>query len=76
MAAPATLPALLNTLTDSLATATDSLSSTANLAPPSDGISLLDTKNELLLSYLHNLVFLIILKLRHHSSSPSYSRAE
>ena len=76
MAAPATLPALLTTLSDSLATATGFLPSTANLTPPSDGISLLDTKNELLLSYLHNLTFLIILKLRHQSSSPSSSRAE
>lgn len=68
MAAPATLPALLTTLTDSLTSATSSLPSTANLAPPAEGISLLDTKNELLLSYLHNLVFLIILKLRNQSS--------
>lgn len=71
MAAPATLPALLTTLTDSLTSATSSLPSTTNLAPPADGISLLDTKNELLLSYLHHLVFLIILKLRSQSSSPT-----
>ncbi|KAI9725585.1 MAG: hypothetical protein M1828_003073 [Chrysothrix sp. TS-e1954] len=32
--------------------------------PPSSGISLLDVKNELLLSYLQNLVFLILHKLR------------
>ena len=76
MAAPATLPTLLTTLSDSLVTANDSLPSTTNLAPPPEGISLLDTKNELLLSYLHNLVFLIILKLRHQSSSPSSSQAE
>lgn len=36
--------------------------------PPPDGISLLNVKNELLLSYLQNLVFLIILKLRNRSS--------
>ncbi|KAL9126085.1 MAG: hypothetical protein Q9175_007970, partial [Cornicularia normoerica] len=69
MAAPATLPALLTTLTDSLTSATSSLPSTTNFAPPADGISLLDTKNELLLCYLHNLVFLIILKLRNQSVS-------
>lgn len=68
MAAPPTLPALLTTLTDSLASAAPSLPSTTNLAPPAEGISLLDTKNELLLAYLHNLVFLIILKLRNRSS--------
>lgn len=68
MAAPATLPALLTTLTDSLTSASSSLPKSTNLGPPADGISLLDTKNELLLSYLHNLVFLIILKLRNQSS--------
>ena len=68
MAAPAVLSALLTTLTDSLTSASSSLPTSTNLAPPADGISLLDTKNELLLSYLHNLVFLIILKLRNQSS--------
>ena len=68
MAASATVPALLTTLTDSLASVATSLPSTTNLAPPPAGISLLDTKNELLLSYLHNLVFLIILRLRNQSS--------
>lgn len=68
MAAPATLPALLTTLTDSLTSASSFVPKSTNLGPPADGISLLDTKNELLLSYLHNLVFLIILKLRNQSS--------
>lgn len=72
MAAPATLPALLTTLTESLTSAASSLPSITKLAPPAEGISLLDTKNELLLSYLHNLVFLILLKLRNQSpSSPA-----
>ncbi|MCJ1448717.1 MAG: hypothetical protein MMC23_009234 [Stictis urceolatum] len=65
-----TLPALLNTLTESLTSASASLCSSAQLTPPTDGISLLDTKNELFLQYLHNLVFLIILKLR-DARSPS-----
>ena len=68
MAASATLPAILTTLTDSLASVATSLPSTTNLTPPPEGISLLDTKNELLLSYLHALVFLTILKLRNQSS--------
>ena len=67
----ATLPDLLTSLADSLTSATTSLPSNTNLAPPADGISLLDTKNELLLSYLHNLVFLIILKIRNQSSPDS-----
>ncbi|KAL9067496.1 MAG: hypothetical protein Q9161_006846 [Pseudevernia consocians] len=71
MAALATLPALLTTLTESLTSAFSSLPTPINLAPPAEGISLLDTKNELLLSYLHNLVFLIILKLRNRSSPSS-----
>ena len=64
MAAIANLPALLSTLTESLQSAYNAVPDTAAIARPTDGISLLDTKNELLLSYLQNLVFLIIIKLR------------
>ena len=60
---------LLSSLTESLRSASASLPEASDIAPPSDGISLLDTKNELLLSYLQNLVFLIILKLREVSTS-------
>src|SRR3954468_1756888 len=57
--------ALISTLADSLTSAATSLPSDHDLIqPPTDGISLLDTKNALLLSYIHNLVFIIILKLR------------
>jgi U3 small nucleolar ribonucleoprotein protein LCP5 len=42
--------------------------STDAFLPPPDGISLLDTKNDLLLSYLQNIVFLIILKLRNEGA--------
>ena len=70
------LPALLDTLATSLTSAASSLpksaeatdpdaSSQTTILPPSDGISLLNTKSELLLSYLQNLVFLIVLQLRH-----------
>ena len=59
---------LVSILADSLTSATTSLPPDPNLLqPPTDGISLLDTKNALLLSYIHNLVFLIILKLRQTS---------
>ncbi|ERF76262.1 hypothetical protein EPUS_04339 [Endocarpon pusillum Z07020] len=64
---------LLTTITESLTSATSSFpaaqpDSPPSLLPPSaDGISLLDTKNDLLLSYLQDLVFLIVLKLRHHN---------
>ena len=58
------LPDLLSKLTESLSSASRSLPEAESLAPPLDGISLLDTKNELLLSYIQNLVFLIIVKLR------------
>lgn len=64
MATAATLPALLSTLTQSLTSATSSLPEPTALATPPEGISLLDTKNELLLSYLQNLAFLIIIKIR------------
>lgn len=65
------LNSLLLTLTDSLRSAGPSLPEKSAIIPPADGISLLDTKNELLLSYLQNLVLLIILKLRDVSTSRS-----
>ncbi|KLU82328.1 hypothetical protein MAPG_01401 [Magnaporthiopsis poae ATCC 64411] len=62
------LPALLNSLTQSL---TSSFEATPKLSTlgTTNGISLLDVKNELLLSYLQNLVFLILLKTRTAKSS-------
>ena len=62
------LPDLLNTLQESLTSAVTSVPDAAALERPVDGISLLDSKNELLLSYLQNLVFLIILKLRNQGT--------
>ncbi|KAL3421120.1 Sas10/Utp3/C1D family protein [Phlyctema vagabunda] len=69
MAVETSLPALLATLTQSLTSALDSTPDSKTVIPPKDGISLLDTKNELLLSYLQNLVFLIILKLRNRQQA-------
>ncbi|KAL0930596.1 u3 small nucleolar ribonucleoprotein [Colletotrichum truncatum] len=70
MAAPSTLPALLDSLTQSLTTSLDAAPK-ASITPPQNGISLLDVKNELLLSYLQNLVFLILLKLRNAKKQSS-----
>ncbi|KAM7184488.1 Sas10/Utp3/C1D family domain containing protein [Rhypophila sp. PSN 637] len=64
MDGPATLPALLDTLTKSLSSALEAAPKIAGIENVQNGISLLDVKNDLLLSYLQNLVFLIILKLR------------
>lgn len=58
------IPALLDTLTKSLSTSYESSEKIPSLTPPTDGISLLDVKNELFVSYLQNLVFLILLKIR------------
>lgn len=56
----------LDTLTASLHAASTALGAPEfpSIAPPENGISLLDVKNELLLSYLHNVVFLVLVKLR------------
>ncbi|KKY19921.1 putative u3 small nucleolar ribonucleoprotein [Phaeomoniella chlamydospora] len=66
------LPDLLANLNTSLASSS-TIEANTIFDPSTDatkhGISLLSTKNELLLSYLHNLVFLIILKLRSISES-------
>ncbi|KAH7369233.1 Sas10/Utp3/C1D family protein [Plectosphaerella cucumerina] len=64
MAAPASLSALLDSLTQSLSSASETAPKVASIEQSTNGISLLDVKNELLLSYLQNLVFLILLKLR------------
>lgn len=69
MATATSFPALLETLTQALSSAADTSSGLEAPIPPKDGISLLDVKNELFLSYLQNLVFLIILKLRNRRSS-------
>jgi U3 small nucleolar ribonucleoprotein protein LCP5 len=60
----------LTSLLTSLQTSLDSanLPPQLDVSPPQHGISLLDVKNELFLSYLQNLVFLILIKLRHSSS--------
>ncbi|KAI9867610.1 MAG: hypothetical protein M1813_008410 [Trichoglossum hirsutum] len=65
--ADSSLPSLLSVLTSSLHSAVSSVPDETTILPPKDGISLLDTKNELLLSYLQNLVFLILVKLRNGS---------
>jgi U3 small nucleolar ribonucleoprotein protein LCP5 len=69
MAAPNSLPALLESLTQSLSSALEAAPKVDPIEPPANGISLLDVKNELLLSYLQNLVFLILLKLRNARAS-------
>ena len=55
----------LSTLTDSLTLTTSALEENGDhIVAQSDGISLLDIKNDLLLSYLQNLVFLILFKVK------------
>ncbi|ESZ91773.1 hypothetical protein SBOR_7843 [Sclerotinia borealis F-4128] len=71
MAVETSLPALLTTLTQSLSSAIESTPDSSVVNPPADGISLLDVKNELLLSYLQNLVFIIILKIRNQKEDVS-----
>ncbi|KAL5363104.1 Sas10/Utp3/C1D family-domain-containing protein [Aspergillus floccosus] len=73
---------LLESLTSCLSSAGSSLPKASRddpsdvaIEPPQEGISLLDTKSDLLLSYLQNLVFLTLLQLR-DVSSQSGSGAE
>lgn len=62
--AATSLPVLLDSLTQSLSSTFDASAKIPQVEAPKDGISLLDVKNELLLAYLQNLVFLILVKLR------------
>ncbi|KAG0125110.1 hypothetical protein HOY82DRAFT_493370 [Tuber indicum] len=66
MSPPPDLLETLTTLTASLTTTSASLQSAEfpTLTPPENGISLLGLKNELLLSYVHNIVFLVLVRLR------------
>ncbi|KAF7715202.1 Uncharacterized protein PECH_005560 [Penicillium ucsense] len=77
------LSALLETLNTSLVGAASSLPALkkdapadVSIAPPQDGISLLDTKSEILLSYLQNLVFLVIIQLRQKQTKSSEEGSE
>lgn len=69
--ATSTLPQLLESLQKSVVSVSDATPKLSALTPPKDGLSLLDVKNELLLSYLEHMVFLILLKLRNVSSTDS-----
>lgn len=69
---------LLEGLTASVSSTGTSLPTTkpdspteVSILPPQDGISLLDTKCDLLLSYLQNLVFLMLIQLRELPSKDS-----
>lgn len=73
MAVENSLPVLLDTLTQSLSSGLEAAPEQSSIIPPKDGISLLDIKIDLLLSYLQNLVFLILLKLREHNVKPELS---
>ena len=65
----------LSTLTGSLTAAITSFPATDEaLLPPADGISLLDTKNELLLSYMHHLASLVVFSLRSRGSNHTESQ--
>lgn len=66
MPAEQTLSGLIAKFQDSIEATSNALPTSADIAPPENGISLLDTKADLFLSYLQNLAFLILVKLRRH----------
>ncbi|SPN99911.1 related to LCP5 - U3 small nucleolar ribonucleoprotein involved in maturation of 18S rRNA [Cephalotrichum gorgonifer] len=70
MAVPRSLTGLLESLTLSLSSSLEVGPKISAIEQPRNGVSLLDTKNEILLSYLQNLVFLILLKLRNAKTAP------
>ncbi|KAB5572326.1 hypothetical protein GE09DRAFT_663852 [Coniochaeta sp. 2T2.1] len=76
MAVATTLPALLDLLSQSLSSAVEATPKLAGIEPRKDGLSLLDVKNELLLSYLQNLVFLILMKIRQSRDAGADSKAK
>ncbi|PHH49376.1 hypothetical protein CFIMG_007809RA00001 [Ceratocystis fimbriata CBS 114723] len=64
MAASLSLPELFSSLSSSLHATNAIGPSVSKVEHSNEGISLLDTKNELLLSYLQHLVFLVLAKTR------------
>ncbi|KAI2624766.1 Sas10/Utp3/C1D family protein [Xylaria nigripes] len=76
MATPITLPALLDSLSSSLSSAIEATPKLSGIQDTENGVSLLDIKNELLLSYLQNLVFLILIKIRNAKSRNSKDSSE
>jgi U3 small nucleolar ribonucleoprotein protein LCP5 len=75
MAAPNSLPGLLDSLSQSLTTTLEAVPKDSQIESPEDGVSLLDVKNELLLSYLQNLVLLILIKIRRARDSESETKS-
>ncbi|OAL36429.1 hypothetical protein AYO20_04325 [Fonsecaea nubica] len=74
MTAELNVGSMLSTLTAALQSAASAFpESEQQLLPPADGISLLDIKNDLLLSYIQNLAFLVIIKLRNGLAEDSSS---
>lgn len=70
MAAPRSLTSLLESLTQSLSSTVELGPKVSAIEAPENGVSLLEVKNEVLLSYLQNLVFLILVKLRNAKTDP------
>lgn len=70
MAAPRSLTGLLESLTQSLSSTLELGPKVSAIEPPQNGVSLLEVKNEVLLSYLQNLAFLILIKLRNAKAAP------
>ncbi|KAI0903340.1 U3 small nucleolar ribonucleoprotein lcp5-like protein [Ustulina deusta] len=73
MGTAVTLPALLDSLNNSLSSTIEATPKLAGIDETENGVSLLDVKNELLLSYLQNLVFLILIKIRNAKSDDAGS---
>ena len=71
MARDMDIPALLQSLAQSVESTAEIGPRISSIGKLDNGVSLLDVKNELLLSYLQNLVFFIILKLRQAGSRPN-----
>ncbi|KAK6331442.1 hypothetical protein TWF730_004524 [Orbilia blumenaviensis] len=65
-ASPPSLTTLLSTLTTSLTSTANSLPS-APTTSQSSGLSLLDLKNDVFLSYLHHLSYLLLFRIRNRS---------
>ena len=69
MASKSDITTEITTLSSALQAMTPLLPSEESMSLSTDGISLLDTKTDLFLSYLQSLVFLVLVKLKKYSNS-------
>ena len=67
---------VIENLQSSLSSASSSILPRTDYGPQQDGLLLLDTKNEIMLSYVQSMIFLIVVNLRNHAPDDDNLKAD